>query len=106
MANNLQGTPAAGFDTFLDAFHRLTSPLEMVAENEFIFVGGVGAIAGGYAAIAAGCADPSPFEPATCGAGILGGLPTIAGGGVLIKEGVSFFKNYTVPAIEDWGCHE
>ena len=106
LADNLQGTPAAGFDTFLDAFHRLTSPIEMVAENGFIFVGGVGAVAGGYAAIAAGCADPSPFEPATCGAGILGGVPTIAGGGVLIKGGVSFFKSYTVPAIKDWICHE
>lgn len=78
----------------------------MTSENGFIFVGGAGAVVGGAAAITAGCLDPTPFEPATCGAGILGGAPTIAGGGVLIKEGVSFFKNYTLPAIKDWGCHE
>lgn len=40
LANSLQGTPAAGLDTLLDGFHRLLSPLEMISENGFIFLGG------------------------------------------------------------------
>lgn len=90
----------------MDAFSRVTHPLDMLAVNAGIFFGGAGAVAGGAGAIVAGCAEPTPFEPLTCGAGIAGGAPTIAGGAFLLKQGVSFFKNYTLPAIKDWGCHE
>ncbi len=106
LANNLQGTPGAGLDTLADAFSRVTHPLDMLAVNATFFLGGGGAIVAGAAAIVGGCLEPTPAEPLTCGAGILGGAPTMAGGGFLLKQGVSFFKNYTLPAIEDWGCHE
>ncbi|HUZ46858.1 MAG TPA: hypothetical protein VMW54_09485, partial [Terriglobia bacterium] len=106
LANNLKGTPAAGVDTVFDAFSRVTHPLEMLELNGIMFVTGGVTVAAGGAAIAGGCLEPTPAEPLTCGAAILGGGPTIAGGGFLIKQGVSFFKNYTLPAIKDWGCHE
>jgi hypothetical protein len=69
-------------------------------------LGGGGAIFGGSAAIAGGCLEPTPAEPLTCAAGILGGAPTIAGGGLLLQQGVSFFKNVTLPAIKNWGCDD
>ncbi|HXH47836.1 MAG TPA: RHS repeat-associated core domain-containing protein [Terriglobia bacterium] len=106
LANNLQGTPAAGLDTLFDAFTRLTHPLEMIQLNGIMFVtGGVVAATGG-AAVVITCGTPEPFEPLTCAAGVAGGVPTAAGGAFLVKQSVSFFKNYTLPAIKDWGCHE
>jgi hypothetical protein len=87
-------------------FSRATHPLDMLAVNATFFISaGVTAGAGG-AAIVGGCLEPTPAEPLTCGAGIAGGAPTIAAGGFLFKEGVSFFKNHTLPALKDWGCHE
>jgi len=106
LANNLQGTPAAGVDTLVDAFSRVTHPLDMLAVNATFFISGAVTVGAGGAAIAGGCLEPTPGEPLTCGAAILGGGPTIAGGSFLLKQGVSFFKNYTLPAIKDWGCHE
>lgn len=73
-----------------------------------IIVGALIAIVVGccVGAIAIGCGERKPAEPLTCGATIFAGGNTPAGGLALIKEGGSFFKNYTLPAIEDWGRHE
>lgn len=106
MANNLQGTPAAGVDTLFDAFNRATHPLDVLAVNEFMFATGVATTAIGIGAGVAGCIEPTPFEPLTCAAGVVGGGSTAAGGAFLTKQSISFFKNVTLPAIEDWGCHE
>lgn len=54
--------------------------------------------------IAAGCLEPTPFEPLTCLGGTAAGAPVVAGGVATGAFGVYFFKNYTLPAIEDWGC--
>jgi len=40
LANNLQGTPAAGLDTLFDAFNRLTHPLDMIEMNGLMLVTG------------------------------------------------------------------
>jgi RHS repeat-associated protein len=106
LANNLQGTPAAGLDTLFDAFSRATHPLETLELNGIMFVTGGVTAATGLGAIAVTCFVPEPFEPLTCTAGVMGGAPTAAGGAFLMKQGVDFFKNYTLPAIKDWGCHE
>jgi hypothetical protein len=76
----------------------------MLAVNATFFISGGGAVIAGGAAIGIGCLEPTPAEPLTCGVGIAGGAPTIMGGGFLMKQGVDFFKNYTLPAIKDWGC--
>ena len=104
LANNLQGTQAAGVELSWTPY-RLTHPVDMAVVNVGIFFGGGAAIVGGAGAIVAGCAEPTPAEPLTCGAGIFGGAQTIAGGAFLVKQGVSFFNNITLPAIKDWGCH-
>lgn len=87
-------------------FSRATHPLDVAAVNTTYFVAGTISIAVGGAAIVGGCLDPTPAEPLTCGAGILGGAPTMAGGGFLLEQGVTFFHNYTLPAIENWGGDE
>lgn len=79
LANNLQGTPAAGLDTFFDAFSRATHPLDVLAVNTTFFISGAYTIGAGGAAIVAGCFEPTPAEPLTCLAGTVGGLPTAAG---------------------------
>jgi hypothetical protein len=80
--------------------------LDLLAVNAPFFISGAGAVIAGGAAIGLGCSDPTPFEPLTCAAGIAGGAPTIAGGGFLMKQGVDFFKNSTLPAIKNWGCED
>jgi len=78
----------------------------MLELNGIMFVTGGVTAATGLGAIAVTCFVPEPFEPLACTAGVMGGVPTAGGGGFLLKQGVSFFKNYTLPAIKDWGCHE
>ena len=92
--------------TLEKGFSRVTHPLDMLAVNATFFLAGGGSIVAGGAAIAGGCLEPTLAEPLTCGAGILGGVPTMAGGGFLLKQGVTFFHNYTLPAIENWGGDE
>jgi hypothetical protein len=43
------------------------------AVNATFFLSGAGTILAGGAAIAGGCLEPTPAEPLTCAAGILGG---------------------------------
>jgi hypothetical protein len=106
LVNNLRGRPAAGVDTLLDVFSRIMHPLEMIELNGIMLVtGGITAVAGGTA-VAITCGVPEPFEPLTCAVGVAGGVPTAAGGTFLVKQSISFFKNNTLPAIKDWGCHE
>jgi RHS repeat-associated protein len=106
LANSLQGTPVAGLDTLVDAFNRLTHPLELLALNGIMFATGAVTAATGGAAVAITSGMPEPLEPLACVAGVAGGVPTAAGGVFLMKQGVNFFKNVTLPAIIDWGCHE
>ena len=98
--------PSKDIGTIAGGFARLTHPLDMVAVNATIFFAGSGAILAGGAAIVGGCLEPTPAEPLTCVAGTAGGIPTAAGGVFLMKEGVDFFKSFTLPAIETWGSHE
>ena len=106
LANNLQGTPAAGVDTLFDAFNRVTHPLDMLAVNATMFVAAGGQIVAGVTVAAGGCLEPTPFEPLTCLAGGTAGALSITSGAASGAFGVYFFKNYTLPAIKDWGCHE
>jgi hypothetical protein len=93
-------------DTLVDGFVRATHPLDMVATNGALFLSAGTQVVGGGLAIAAGCLEPTPFEPITCaGGGIAGGAVVTAGVGTA-GFGVYFFKNYTLPAIKDGGCHE
>ncbi len=105
MANNFSGT-AKGVDTLFDAFNRVTHPLEMLELNGIMFVTDAATAAAAGAAVAILCEVPEQFEPLTCAAGVAGGVPTAAGGIFLMKKGVNFFKNYTLPAIKESGCHD
>lgn len=97
--------PAEGtLSQIVDTYSRITHPLDMLVVNASFFVGGGGAVIAGGAAIGIGCAEPTWAEPLTCAVGIAGGAPSIAGGTLLMKQGVDFFKNNTLPAIKDWGC--
>lgn len=84
----------------------LTHPLDMLAVNATFFIGGGVAIAGGGVAVAGECLEPTPAEPLTCGAVLTAGPPVIAAGGMRLYQGVTFFKDNTLPAIEEWGSHE
>ena len=79
---------------------------DMFAVDATMFFAAGGEIAAGGILVSAGCLAPTPFEPLTClGGGALGsGL--IAAGTASEAFGVYLFKNYTLPAIEDRGCHE
>ncbi|HZT73832.1 MAG TPA: hypothetical protein VE996_09295 [Terriglobales bacterium] len=100
------GTPQAGLDTLADAFSRLTHPLDMLVVNGTMFFAAGGQMAVGGLAIAGGCLEPTPFELLTCFLGATAGSASIAGGTAGGAFGVYFFRNYTLPAIKDWGCHE
>jgi len=76
----------------------------MIIVNGWMFVTAAGTIFAGGAAMGAGCAEPTPFEPLTCGMGIAGGAPTVAGGVLLLRQAAQFFKNYTLPAIKGGVC--
>ena len=106
LANNLQGTPAAGLDTLSDAVTRPTHPLDLLAVNATMFVAAGGRIVAGGLAIGGGCFEPTPFEPLTCIAGSAAGTVSIGSGMASGAFGAYFFKKYTLPAIKDWGCHE
>ncbi len=106
LANNLQGTPAAGVDTLFDAFNRVTHPLDMLAVNATMFLAAGGQVVAGGLAIGGACLEPTPFEPLTCLAGGAAGTASVASGVASGAFGVYFFKDYTLPAIKDWGCHE
>jgi hypothetical protein len=105
LTNNLQGTPAAGVDTLFDAFSRVTHPLDMLAINGTMFLAAGAHIAAGGILIAGGCLEPTPAEPLTCIGGGAVGTGLIATGTAIGGFGAYFFKNYTVPALKDWGCH-
>jgi len=98
--------PLKGVDTTIAAFFRFTHPLETLRLNTIMFVTGGATAATAAGAIALACFVPEPAEPLACAAGVIGGVPTYAGGVFLLKQSASFFKNYTLPAIKDWGCHE
>lgn len=102
----LHDPKAHGIDTLVDALGRVTHPLDMLAVNGTMFFAAGGQIAAGGMAVAGGCLDPTPFEPLTCIAGGAAGTASIASGAASGAFGVYFFKNYTLPAIKDWGCHE
>lgn len=104
LANSLQGTPAAGIDTLLDGFNRLSHPLELVELNAIFATTGAVTAAVGAGAVFITCV-PEPFEPLTCAAGVMGGVPTAAGGVWLVKQSGMFFKKVTLPALKDFGCH-
>ena len=80
--------------------------LDLLAVNGSMFFAAGGQIVGGGLAIAGGCFTPTPFEPLSCTAGAAAGAVLIPGGVVTGAYGVHFFKNYTLPAIKDWGCSE
>jgi hypothetical protein len=77
----------------------------MLAVNATMFVAAGGQMVAGGMAIAGGCLEPTPFEPLTCFAGGIAGAASIASGVASGAFGVYFFKNVTLPAIKDWGCH-
>jgi hypothetical protein len=102
----LHDPKAKGIDTVVDAYVRAVHPLDMLVVSELmVFTGATTAVTGG-AAVVLGCADPTPFEPLTCAAGATTGVPTAAGGMYLMKQGINFFKDYTIPAFKNWGCIE
>lgn len=68
--------------------------------NAPFFIGVGGAVVAGGVAIGIGCAEPTPAEPLTRA----GGAPTIAGGTLLMYQGVNFFRTVTLPATKNWGC--
>jgi hypothetical protein len=68
--------------------------------NATFLIGVGGAVVAGGAAIGIGCAEPTPAEPLTCA----GEAPTIAGGTLLLYQGVNVFRTVTLPATKNWGC--
>lgn len=93
-------------DTLVDAFGRVTHPLDLLAVNGTMLLAGAGQMLAGQAVILGGCFEPTPFEPVTCGLGLTAGGASIAAGGTSLYFAADFFKKHTLPAIKDWGCHE
>jgi hypothetical protein len=89
-----------------DAFHRFTEPIELIYLNEVWLASSATVAVAGAGVVAITCGGDGPFSIITCGGGVVGGVPTAAGGAFLFTEGLSFFANVTLPAIKDLGCHE
>ena len=78
----------------------------MAAVNASMFLASGGLFAAGGLAISGGCLEPTPGEPLTCAAGIFAGAHAFAGGAVSGTAAILFFKNYTLPAFENWGSED
>jgi RHS repeat-associated protein len=104
LVDNLQGTDLAGLDTLADAFVRISHPLEAIGANMTIFAAAGGQLFAGGFLVAAGCLNPTPFEPATCGAAIFGAGHAFGGAIATGYAGYMMFRHVTLPAIKEWGC--
>jgi hypothetical protein len=94
---------SGGLITLAEAWHKATFPIDVAVVNADLFVGGVFATGIGGAAIALGCGEPTPAEPATCAAAVAGGLPTALGGIGLVGYSEWYFTNVTLPILRHWG---
>lgn len=89
-----------------EVFVKLTRPLEVAAANATISATGGITVAAGYATVAAGCIDPTPFEPLTCIISAPAGALFEGIGFGELGLGGWFFMNITLPAFRNWGGGE
>ena len=88
------------------AVSHVVHDLDLLAVNGSMFVASGGLFVAGGLAISGGCLEPTPAEPLTCAAGIFAGAHAFAGETVSGTAAILFFKNYTLPAIKNWGCED
>jgi hypothetical protein len=102
--NSTTSPPASDIENLVTTFSGLMRPLNYAFVNASMFASSAALFAAGGLAISGGCLEPTPAEPATCAAGIFGGVHAFAGGAVSGTAAILFFKNYTLPAFKKWGC--
>ena len=104
-AANLSNQAQASL-SLVPLFYRAVHPFEVTILNGFIIYAGIAHVQAGVLVIIGGCADPTPAEPLTCGAGITAGTAAITTGGAIIVGGIIYFANQTIPAWQNWGKKE
>jgi hypothetical protein len=98
--------PTTDLGKLINVYSTLTHPVEVGIANGFMFATSGILYAGAGLAVTGGCLDPTPFEPATCIAGVAAGGVTATAATGAGAAGVAFFKNVTLPAFKEWGCTE
>ncbi len=96
------GSNGAAIEALGRGLATLAHPMEFLTANLAMAWTGAAAVGLGAGLIAAGCLDPTPFEPVTCIGGLAAGAAVaLPGFGVLGAAGY-FFVNSTIPAFERW----
>ena len=105
--NNAQ--PSRGslgdLEALVKGYAALTHPLDLLVVNASMFLVAGGEIGVGAAAVAGGCFEPTPFQPATCTAGAGAAAIIVPTGIATGASGVDFFRRYTLPAFREWWRH-
>lgn len=89
-------------ERLVNVYSAVTHPLELLGANGCMFATSGVLAAGTASAAVVGCLGPTPFEPATCIAGVAARGVTAGAGTITAHVGVHFFNQYTLPAIKNW----
>jgi RHS repeat-associated protein len=83
-------------------FYKFIKPLDETAVWGAIVVASGGHIAAGVLLYSGGCLDPSPFEPLTCGVGVIAGTEAMGVGYAGFVGAGYYWDNVVVPSWQSW----
>jgi hypothetical protein len=95
-ATSILSSQGKNIATLARGLNAITTPLQNAAVGGgLITVGGL-TVAAGAGAIILGCSVGGPLG---CIAGVMGGIPTMVGGGILVHTGYEWTINVTLPSL-------